>query len=76
MLQQVVSVCVEVGCQKQQIYCIRWQFLDFAVANFFMQLLVSLSFRGSCYILYRIRLFSLFCLWVFFCLFCHLKFRK
>jgi len=41
-----------------------------------MILLVSISHRLSCYILFRIRLFSLFCLQLVCCSFYHLKFKK
>ena len=41
-----------------------------------MILVVSISHRNSCFILFRIRSFSLFCLTVHLCSFYHLNFRK
>jgi len=63
----VVSVCVEVVCQKHQTYCLRLHFQDFATVNLFMILVVSISHGSSFSILFRIRLFSLFCLMVLLC---------
>jgi len=37
---------------------------------------VSIPYRCSCSIVFRIKLFSLFCAMVFFCSFYHFKFRK
>jgi len=56
----VVSVRVEFDCQRQQTHCLRLYFQDFAIANLFMILVVSVSHRSSCSILFRIRPFSLF----------------
>jgi len=35
-LDSVVSVNVEVDCQKQQTYCLRLHVLDFAIANLYI----------------------------------------
>jgi len=42
----------------------------------FMILVVSISHRRSCTILFRIRMVSLLCLKVILCSFYHIKFRK
>jgi len=42
------SLSISVDCQKQQTYCLRLHFLDFAVANLFMTLVVPVS-HGSLY---------------------------
>jgi len=78
LLQCSLSINVEAYCQKQQTYCLRLYFLDFAIANFFMILVVSISYRTSCFVVFfRIRLFSLFCLMALFkCSFYHLKVYK
>jgi len=63
----VASVCVEVDCQKQHTYCLRLLFLAFAIENLIVILVVSISHRSSCSILFGIGLFSLFCLKVLLC---------
>jgi len=75
-LDSVVSVSVEVDCQKQQIYSLRLHFPDIAIANLFVILVSPISYRRSCSILFGIRLFSLFRLMVLLCSFYHLKFRN
>jgi len=40
----------------------RQYFQDFAIANLFMILVVSIAHRSSCFIHFKIRPFSLFCL--------------
>jgi len=73
--QWSLSRNVEVECQKQKTYC--WlHFLDCAIANLFMILVLSISRRRSCSVLLKIRLFSLFCLMVLLSSFFHLEFRK
>jgi len=74
--QCVHSINVEIDCRKQKTYCLRLYFLDFAIANFFMILVVFISHRRPCTIPLRIRIFCLFCLMVFLCSFYHLKFRE
>jgi len=44
----VLSINIEVDCEKQQTYYLKLHFLDFAIANLFMVLLVSISHRRSC----------------------------
>jgi len=51
------SIKIEVDYQKQQTCCLD---LDFAIANLFMTLVVSISQRRSCSILLGIKLYSLF----------------
>jgi len=58
----VVSVCIDVDCQRQQTHCLRLHYQDFAIANLFMIMAVFISHRSSCSMLFRIRSFSLFSL--------------
>jgi len=75
-LDSIVLVCIEVDYQKQQTYCFRLHCLDFVIENLFVIPVVSISHWSSFSILFRIRIFSLFCLMVLHCSFYHLTFRK
>jgi len=48
LLQCGIGANVEVYCQKNQTCCIRLHFLDCAIANLFMILVVFISNRTSC----------------------------